>query len=200
MMRERGRGPSPTTREKSTLAPGWATSPVSFPRVTHIICCLLTCFLLVDGFGRLLLLDQSSYEGEWRMGIKHGKGKIIHPYEDVMEGIFENDQINGFGTLTCTNGNLYEGQWQNSKWHGQGTLMIGGNQYVGEFSNNLQEGYGEMIFFDGSKYAGDWKENKVFIFLPSWCCVSASIPIFFTAPRQGDFYESRGRVLRGRLV
>ena len=41
------------------------------------------------------------YEGQWKDGLKHGKGRFIYP-----------------------DGDVYDGEWQDGKAHGHGTLIM----------------------------------------------------------------------------
>ena len=66
------------------------------------------------------------YEGEFRNGKQHGRGKV--KWQDASgnryEGEFRNGKRHGRGTYTYASGNRYEGEWKDGKEHGRGTLHI----------------------------------------------------------------------------
>lgn len=45
------------------------------------------------GYGILYQANGERYEGEWRNGKKHGKGKNFYKNGDVMKGIFKEGKI-----------------------------------------------------------------------------------------------------------
>lgn len=45
--------------------------------------------------------ETSSYNGDWKLGIRHGHGEFV-----------------------MSDGSVYRGQWENDKPHGKGTLSI----------------------------------------------------------------------------
>ncbi|GAB4815949.1 hypothetical protein N2152v2_002995 [Parachlorella kessleri] len=89
------------------------------------------------GQGKCLYVDGSAYDGEWKDGMRHGKGKLT------------------------SQGYKYDGQWQDDKQHGQGGCqMDNGDKYIGEFQGRLRHGAGRCIFADGAKYEGQWEVDK----------------------------------------
>ena len=74
-----------------------------------------------DGFGIMTFADDGSiYEGQFKDGQRHGKGK------QKAEGIAE-----------------YQGEWVNNNFEGKGVLVYAdGGKYEGDFFKNKKEGYG----------------------------------------------------------
>jgi hypothetical protein len=79
------------------------------------------------------------YNGEWKSGLREGKGTYILTEGTKYEGDWKNDVSDGVGTVTYRDGSRYQGE---SKW-------------------GLRDGIGEYIHVDGSKYDGEWKAGKM---------------------------------------
>ena len=72
--------------------------------------------------------------GEFRQGLKHGKGRW-----KSAKGPQPSNQ--------------YEGDYLNDKKHGYGMFTwASGNTYKGEYKEDERDGYGEMKWTDGSIY------------------------------------------------
>ena len=77
--------------------------------------------------------------GEFREGLKHGKGKWkkqqnVTPCNQY-DGEYGQDRKNGYGVFTWESGNVYKGGYVDDE----------------------RDGYGEMFWTDGSIYQGEWK-------------------------------------------
>lgn len=138
-----------------------------------------------NGQGRLTLYDKRSklatrkreeqyklytYEGEFKNGKFHGKGKKVqirdsdggegfHPGIGSWEyeGEWRNDDMSGQGKLTYTrSGSVYQGSFKSGKPHGQGTFKGGDGQYKeGTWSHGqFREGKIKMRWEDGRVYEG----------------------------------------------
>lgn len=95
-----------------------------------------------DGYGQYRWKSKAIYVGEFRNGMKHGKGKWKK--EETSE--------------KC---NRYTGEYFNDMKHGQGQFnWASGNYYVGGYYMDRRHGYGEMFWADGSYYKGDWEMGK----------------------------------------
>ena len=81
-----------------------------------------------------------SYKGEYRNGLREGKGKIH--YE---------------------NGDWYDGDWLNNNRHGEGTYYYHALQatYTGQWTDGLKNGNGIMELRSDSKIAGIWNEDRL---------------------------------------
>jgi hypothetical protein len=67
--------------------------------------------------------QKKSYDGEWKDGLPHGKGKVFYDNQTYFEGYFKNgvaDCDDGF--IVFPNGSFYRGQVKNSKSNGHGIL------------------------------------------------------------------------------
>ena len=78
---------------------------------------------LPNGFGRYRGLDGEFYEGNWRHGEKHGRGKTIFSNGDVHEGEYHDGFRQGKG-FYC---------WYQSS-----------RSYQGEFNQDLCNGFGRI--------------------------------------------------------
>ncbi|KAL9186390.1 hypothetical protein ACHAXT_005628 [Thalassiosira profunda] len=104
--------------------------------------------------------DGSVYEGGWKGGVRHGRGKLTTACGSVYEGVWKSGALHGQGTLTKASGWIFEGMWVDDKLV-QGTRKSpDGESYEGEFNKaGLPHGKGTEICADGSVYDGEWKED-----------------------------------------
>ncbi|KAL4646082.1 MORN repeat-containing protein 1 [Arapaima gigas] len=119
--------------------------------------------LLRDGFGVYVYPNRFfRYEGQWRKGKKHGRGKFIMKDGSFYEGEFVDGEMEGSGSrYWARTGNSYSGQFHCGEPHGVGVMQYGsGDQYEGQFSYGLREGHGVLIDKLGQKYEGCFHENK----------------------------------------
>ncbi|XP_010626192.1 MORN repeat-containing protein 1 [Fukomys damarensis] len=121
------------------------------------------------------------YEGEWKGGKKHGRGKLLFKDGSYYEGDFVDGEITGqgcqhwacsgntysgqfvlgepqgHGIITYRAGGRYEGELCCGLREGQGILVDpDGQVYQGSFHDNKRHGWGQMLFKNGDKYEGDW--------------------------------------------
>lgn len=76
--------------------------------------------------GRGMYKDLDSgyhYEGEWKNGLKHGKG-VEKTKEGRYEGEWKDNMRHGQGTEVLSCGTIYEGRWKENKKHGVGTKKL----------------------------------------------------------------------------
>jgi radial spoke head protein 1 len=91
-----------------------------------------------DGFGRSILSNRDQYEGEYKMGRRHGTGCYM----------FKN------------NGARYSGEWKRGMKHGCGKFNYpDGSVYCGQWKNNKKHGSGKYTYRNGDTFDGMWKEN-----------------------------------------
>ena len=103
-----------------------------------------------DGFGILKKYQngvwESTYEGEFKKGIREGDGKFTHVTGTVLECPFVNGQGIGQGTYDLGDGNSYEGEIVNYRQHGYGILkkangavfdgfFVSDRMYTGKWTN-----------------------------------------------------------------
>ena len=117
---------------------------------------------LFDGFGTLSSLDNKYlYTGEWKDGLKHGKGQLITE-KIKYSGKFENDVFSGNkGVLCDEKGNIYEGDFVNGKFEGYGHYkMNNGGNYIGQFKNGYFEGKGQLTDKKGNVFNGNFVKGQ----------------------------------------
>jgi hypothetical protein len=117
---------------------------------------------LFDGFGTLSSLDNKYlYTGEWKDGLKHGKGQLITE-KIKYSGKFENDVFSGNkGVLCDEKGNIYEGDFVNGKFEGYGHYkMSNGDNYIGQFKNGYFEGKGQLTDKKGNVFNGNFVRGQ----------------------------------------
>jgi len=78
-----------------------------------------------------------SYAGEFKNGVRHGRGTYVHSSGDRYEGEFKNGKRNGTGTYRYTSGEIYQG----------------------EFKDDRKNGHGVCIYADGTKVKGLWQND-----------------------------------------
>ena len=117
---------------------------------------------IFDGNGILSSDDNKYlYNGEWKDGVKHGKGQLITE-KIKYSGKFENDVFSGNKGILCDErGNIYEGDFLNGKFEGYGHYkMSNGDNYIGEFKNGLFDGKGQLTDKNGNVFDGDFVKGK----------------------------------------
>ena len=94
----------------------------------------------------------STYIGEYKNGVREGKGSVELPDGSVQKGTFVDGQLIGKGTMTMENGDVYEGEFVNYQMHGNGKLKMGsGATFEGFFVDN--DPYtGKLTSYDGTVY------------------------------------------------
>jgi hypothetical protein len=113
------------------------------------------------GKGKYTYVDGSVYEGEWEVDKKHGTGKFIFASGDVYEGEYKDGKQHGQGKYTYANANVYEGEYKDGKQHGNGKYTYAnGNVYEGEWEVDKKHGTGKFIFASGEVYEGEYKDGK----------------------------------------
>lgn len=111
---------------------------------------------------------ESTYEGEYKNGIREGRGKFTHASDNsVKEGIFVNGQLTGKGTMTDDNGNSYIGNFINYRLHGNGKYkMANGGTMKGYFvADRLYTGTyvdhkGQIVYIQEEKPVEAIKEQR----------------------------------------
>jgi len=110
---------------------------------------------------KMIDIDGSIYEGDWKNSKRSGLGKLIYKYGAIYEGNWKNNKISGVGKMVYMNGDIYEGNWKNSKRSGLGKMIWKhGSIYDGDWKNNKRSGLGKMVYNDYGIYEGNWKNSK----------------------------------------
>ena len=96
-----------------------------------------------DGWGEYTWDNGATYVGEFKNGLKHGKG-----YWTKGDNTKDNP------------GSSYQGDYKLDKKWGTGTFTWpSGNTYFGEYVNDERHGKGLMKWMDGSSYDGEWSRG-----------------------------------------
>lgn len=115
-----------------------------------------------DGYGREENQeDNTVYEGEFKDGVKCGKGKLTYNDGTVYEGEFSDNVIHGNGIMKFANGREYEGEFKEGTINGKGVFKWeDGCKYVGEYLNGQKHGHGIFYWNDNQYYDGMWMNGK----------------------------------------
>eukprot|EP00829_Urostomides_striatus_P002460 TRINITY_DN1265_c0_g2_i2.p2 TRINITY_DN1265_c0_g2~~TRINITY_DN1265_c0_g2_i2.p2 ORF type:complete len:179 (+),score=47.64 TRINITY_DN1265_c0_g2_i2:3-539(+) len=70
-----------------------------------------------DGYGVMIKLDGSRYDGCWKTNQFNGYGRMIHTSGDIYDGNWVNGKAEGKGVYTHLDGTKYEGEWKLSLIH-----------------------------------------------------------------------------------
>jgi hypothetical protein len=102
-----------------------------------------------DGYGTIYSKDGSKYEGDWRVGLRHGYG-IMHLPKDRYEGGFKDGMYDGYGVFYCENGDVYDGMWKNNTLNGNAVITSkNGWIFEGGFEDGKKSNKGCWNFYDG---------------------------------------------------
>lgn len=106
---------------------------------------------------------KNEYIGEFRNGLRYGKGIYMFSNGDEYIGNFRNEMANGIGRMLYKNGAEYIGEWTNSRKNGYGFYQWEtGEVYIGEFKRGKFNGRGICYASDGQiMYDGTWKNNQI---------------------------------------
>ena len=105
--------------------------------------------------------DRSIYEGQWKNGKRHGRGKQYWTDGSVYEGFWVNDMANVYGRLIHSDGDVYEGEWHDDKAQGKGLYIHkDGARYEGDWLEDKQHGFGRENWIDGAAYEGEYIDCK----------------------------------------
>ncbi|XP_040843519.1 MORN repeat-containing protein 1 [Ochotona curzoniae] len=139
-----------------------------------------------DGYGVHVYTNSFfRYEGEWKGGKEHGRGKLLFKDGSYYEGDFVDGEILGEGRrYWAWSGNSYSGQFVLGEPHGHGVMEYkagghyegqlvqgtreghgclvdqAGQVYRGWFHDNKRHGQGQMLFKNGDTYSGDWVRDQ----------------------------------------
>ncbi|XP_015999906.2 MORN repeat-containing protein 1 isoform X2 [Rousettus aegyptiacus] len=116
-----------------------------------------------DGYGVYIYPNSFfRYEGEWKGGKTHGRGKLLFKDGSYYEGEFVHGEITGEGRrLWAASGNTYSGQFVLGEPQGHGVLQYrAGGRYEGAFHHGMREGHGCLVDQDGQVYQGWFHGDK----------------------------------------
>ena len=85
-----------------------------------------------------------AYEGEWRSGLRHGRGVATSADGSRFSGIFAHGVRHGHGVETdAADGSVYDGAWREGLRHGPGAIDYpDGSRYDGAFEHGRKHGRG----------------------------------------------------------
>ena len=114
----------------------------------------------IDGKGKYIYSDNSSYEGRFLKGNRHGKGSFIFK-EGHYIGLFNKNKKDGEGKLSYYNGESYIGQFKSNTFNGKGKFVYAnGDVYKGHWQDGKKEGYGTYIYKNQDIYVGYYVNDK----------------------------------------
>jgi len=119
-----------------------------------------------EGHGRLRFEGScSSYEGEWRRGLRHGQGRVVFPEHRPSRPATKSEarppaEVKAASSPGEATG-YYEGGWKDDLRHGQGTIVYPtGSRYVGQWHCGDKQGQGRMEWAgSGQVYEGEWNKG-----------------------------------------
>ena len=141
-----------------------------------------------NGQGKLILADQSYYEGNFKdgefdgngfyrtknyiykgqfiAGKKNGKGKMeIFSTKSIYEGEFKDDMKDGYGIEKYNDGSIYKGYYKQNLKEGLGVLSLKKEKlnsiYEGEFKKDKIWGKGKFKWDNKKQYEGEWENNEI---------------------------------------
>ncbi len=105
---------------------------------------------------------QASYSGPCVNGLAEGKG--VADGTAHYEGDFKAGMKHGKGAKTWANGDRYEGDFVEDRREGRGVYTWGrgpwaGESYEGEYANDRRNGNGTYHYASGDVYTGPWKDD-----------------------------------------
>lgn len=113
------------------------------------------------GTGEFLHKNGALYRGEWRNGIKHGKGWIRFNDGSQYEGDWLEGKRTGKGVLRWSKKEIYSGGFRDNELDGQGEYTYAsGNVYSGGWDMGVRQGKGSFKWSNGDSYVGDWDKDK----------------------------------------
>lgn len=130
---------------------------------------IISILVIIIAIGSMLPTEEvderivgATYVGEYKNGVKHGKGKASN-HSSYYEGQWVEDKRNGHGIEVTDFGLFtikYDGQWENNLENGNGKMTMKvlwmDMVYEGDWKNGKREGYGKFIDRGGNIYEGEW--------------------------------------------
>lgn len=106
-----------------------------------------------NGYGVLTKFSngeyESTFEGNYKNGVREGAGKFTHKDGSVAVGNFIDGQLMGYGSRTSEEGNKYEGEFVNYRQHGKGkSVYLNGLIFEGFWVSDKPY-TGKFIYPDG---------------------------------------------------
>jgi hypothetical protein len=145
--------------DHNKLAIGYRLSAIGY-RLTLGV---LVSVFAVTAFAADCKVNDSDISGDYVggcvNGLAHGKGKAKG--KDTYEGEFKLGNKSGKGTYIWEDGGKYSGAYLDDKEHGKGTsVSASGEKYDGDWLNGKRSGSGVLTWSDGRKYDGNFENSK----------------------------------------
>ena len=108
-----------------------------------------------------IIEEKSSYEGEWKNGMRDGFGILCWGEECKFIGNFVQNKILGYGELYNEDGDCYKGMWNNFQANGIGKYKTKHKaNYIGYWLNDKQDNFGIEKWPKGSTFIGEYKDGS----------------------------------------
>jgi hypothetical protein len=106
-----------------------------------------------NGYGIYFFKDGGYYQGNWKLGIMEGKGKMYIPEQETYVGGFKDGEYHGYGEIEYVDGGKYQGNWIYGKRQGKGILQYPHNLEIlsieGPFENDKPKGKFKVTYRNG---------------------------------------------------
>ena len=112
-----------------------------------------------NGKGELTYNEHDSrkyYKGDFKDGMRHGKGKLVFRNDAYYDGEWANDKYEGYGEESLPGGNNLEGYYTAGRLTSGHVYFGDGREYEGEWSDDMPNGNGKMYWRDGHAEEGYW--------------------------------------------
>lgn len=112
------------------------------------------------GKGKIRFASGASYAGAWKNGKQHGKGAYAWPDGARFDGTFK-DGTPVEGSYHAKGGTVCKGPMNpDYQVNGKGACDYGaGTRYEGAFKDGAHHGKGKILFSNGASYDGAWKNG-----------------------------------------
>lgn len=155
------------------------------------------------GRGRVIMPDNSKYDGDWKYDYYDGEGKYQHANGDLYEGQFHQGLMHGHGEYKYASGGSYRGSWHQGKMHGFGNLInYDKTTYSGDWVHGKRQGKGKYIWTSGDIYEGayfnDVKHGNGKLMSPSGAIYEGSF-VNDIQEGQGKYAYPDGGIYTGEL-
>jgi len=112
---------------------------------------------LRHGVGTHYYTSGDKYLGEWEHGVQTGKGVFTYSDGSTHRGYYKGGVYNGSGRFTRPNGTKYKGNFLEGEFHGKGVLTLpDGTIYDGLWKNGQMNGLGKLFLSNGIVYEGEF--------------------------------------------
>ena len=120
---------------------------------------------IYEGQGKMTYANGETYEGDWRLGKRNGKGILRYKNGKIKyDGEWKEDKRHGYGSSYGIIGNRYEGFFSNDKNFGKGTYYNSNGDSTVAISTDYYSCKGTRYYKNGETITGEWvkgyKEGK----------------------------------------